>query len=202
MDTEKVDKAFAVIRRLRLPDFIIPYRELPSDATAAIECLMDVFADADQAERERIVQKVEVSFAFVFPRYAHIAAVESVRRNNPGLLKRGLIALTIENAKVDWRDTLPYLAFVYNSALKLNVDVVELFSNAARIACPQFRRLLESYLNRDGAARTLESFHHKESGEGASFTYVYVEPVPSRLPSRTEWEIRMFFRRLRRFFRR
>jgi len=199
MDTEKVDKAFDVIRRLRLPDFILPYRELPSDATAAIECLIDVFADADQSGKERIMLNVEASFAFVFPRYARNAAVESVRRNDPDLLKRGLIALTIENAKVDWRDTLPYLAFVYNSALRLNVDAVELFRNAASIACPQFRRLLESYLNRDGAPRTLESFHYKESGEGASFTYVYVEP-PSRLPSGTEWKTRMFFRRLRRFF--
>ena len=201
MTTETIDRAFDIIRHLRLPEFVFPYRELPSDATAAIESLVDIFADVDEEERKKIVQKVEVSFAFVFTRYAWNAAVESVRRNDPGLLKRGLVALTIENARVDRRDTLPFLELLYNSARKLNVDPAELFRNAARIACAQFRGLLESFLNRDEASRTLEYFHYMESGEGSSFTYVYVEP-PSRQPSRKEWKIRMFFRRLRRVLER
>ncbi len=190
-----VDRAFESIQNVRWEEFF--RRELPTDAVESIECLIDAFASSGPKEREKMTQRVDRSFACVFPAFAKRAAVESVRRNDPALLKRGLIALAIENAKVDLRDTLPYLAFVYHSACKLNVSALELFRDTAKIACPQFRRLLESFLNRDEAARTLESFHYKESGEGTSFTYVYFEP-PSRLPSKIEWRIRGFFRRLRR----
>jgi hypothetical protein len=199
--TGSVDVAIEALRGLRLPDFILPYRELPSHATASIEKLIDVFARANPAERERIVKKVERSFAFVFSGYAQRAAEESVRRRAPELLMRGLIALAIEDARVDWRDTLPFLAFLYNSARKLRVNASELFRDAARIACPRFRRLIESFIIRDEASRSVESFHYKESGEGDSFSYVHVEPS-SRPPSRAKWKIRMFVRRLRRVLQR
>jgi hypothetical protein len=196
-DASSVDVAFQALKPLRLPDFVHPYRDLPSDATAAIEKLIDAFVGADSMEKDAMTKRVEKSFAFVFPRYAYRAAIESVRMNAPELLKTGLIALAIENANFDWRDTLPYLAFIYNSARKLNVDPSELFHDAAAIACSPFRTLLESFLNRDEVSRKVEFFHYKESGEGVSFDYVYVEP-PSHLPSPTVWKIRIFLQRLRR----
>jgi len=191
-----VDDAFESIQHLRVGDFILPSRELPPAAVAAVEDLIGVFEAAGSAEREAITQRVDRSFAFVFERYAHTCAVESVRRNDASLIKRGLLALALENAKVDWRDTLPVAALLHNSALKLKMDTGGLFADIEEIAQPPIRGILSSY-REPTESRTIESYHYKESGQGGSFTYIYVEQ-PSRIPSRTEWKIRQFFRKFRR----
>jgi hypothetical protein len=116
MNVDSVNTAIGIIEGLRLQDFILPYRELPGEALASIEKLIDAFSSANEMERAIIVQRVERSFAFVFERYARRAAEDSIREHDPTLLRRGLIALAIENGKVDWRDSLPFLAFLFNSA--------------------------------------------------------------------------------------
>jgi hypothetical protein len=70
MDASNVNEAIGAIKHLRLPDFILPYRELPAGAVAAIEKLIDAFVSADETEKRRIVQRIQPSFAFVFDRYA------------------------------------------------------------------------------------------------------------------------------------
>jgi len=196
--TDVVEESFRCLRRLHAQDFF--RRELPTDAIASIERLVDVFANSNPAERQRITLGVERSFAFVFPAYARRAAVESVRTNDPGLLKRGLIGLAIENATVDLRDTLPFVAFLYNSALKLNLNATDLLRGVGQDACPRFRRVVEGFLERDEASRSVNSFHYMESGKGAAFTYLYSEP-PFIRPSKVGWRIRMFLLHLRRSLR-
>jgi hypothetical protein len=192
--SDLTDKAFESIHHLRVGDFIFPYRELPSAAIAAVENLTGIFDVATPAEREAITQRVHRPFAFVFERYAHSCAVESVRRNDPSLIKRGLVAPALENAKVDWLDTLPVAALLHNSAVRLKTDAGGLFASIGEIAQPPMRGILSS-CGEPTESRTIESYHYKESGQGSSFTYIYVEP-PSRIPSRTEWKIRPLFRKL------
>lgn len=145
------------------------------------------------------MERVEFSFAFIFQRYAHRAAEKAIRQIDPDLLNRGLIALAIPSAKEDWRDTLVFLALLYRSACKLNVNASELFHEVAQIACPAFRRTLEGFLGRDEGARTIESFHWRETGEGDTSAYVYVQP-PFRRRSKMELRLDRFSRGLRRTF--
>jgi hypothetical protein len=193
-----IDDAFASFEGLTVGDF--NHRELPAEVNESVERAIDAFASAGPKEREEIVARVERTFAFIFDRYARLASVEAVRRNNPGLLARGLIALAIEDAKPDWRDTLQYLAFIYRSACKLNIDPSKLFHETGQIALPPFRRLLEGFLGRDEDARTIESFHWKETGEADAFAYVYVQPPPYRGRAKIKLKLDSFFRRLRSAF--
>jgi len=171
--SDLTDKAFESIRHLRVGDFILPHRELPSAAIAAVENLTGIFDVGTPAEREAITERVDRSFAFVFERYAHSCAVESVRRNDPSLIKRGLVALALENAKVDWRDTLPVAALLHNSAVWLKMDASGLFASIGEMAQPPMRRILSSY-GEPPESRTIESYHYKESGQGSSFTCVHI----------------------------
>ena len=194
--TDVVDRAFELLRSVRWEDYFL--RVPPAETVEAIDRLIDAYISSDPAGREEMAQQVDRSFAFVFPDYAQRAAEGAVRRNDPELLKRGLIALAIENTKTDWRDTLPDLAFIYHSAGKLNVSALDLFRNTATIACPPFQRLLEGFLSRREEMRSIEYFHYKEAGAGHTFRYLYVKP-PSHIPSRLERKTRMFLRRLRQF---
>jgi len=108
--------------------------------------------------------------------------------------------MAIEN-DIDWRDTLPYLSMIYNSAAKLGVDPAKLFRNLGEIAILPFRKTLLTFLDRDEKSRAVESFRFRESGEGSSFNYEYVEPSVER-PSLLRWRVRTFLRKLRRKLRR
>lgn len=188
--TDAVARAFTSLQGLREEAFI--RRKLPPDVIESIERLADAFARSDLKEREEIVGRVEASFRFVFEAYAFHAAQEAIRRNDPGLVKRGLIALAIENTFRDWRDTIPRLALLYRSACKLNMDATELFYQVAQIARPSFRKLIEGY---DGGRlqgfRPIESFRYKETGEGDTFAYEYVPPPGFKMRGEGEtfaWE--------------
>lgn len=198
--TDAVDRAFESFQSLRGRVLDYVHRELSPEVDESIEQLIDVFAGAGPKEREEIMERVEFPFAFIFQRYARRAAEKAIRQINPGLLSRGLIALAIPSAKEDWRDTLPYLAFIYRSACKLNVDPSKLFHETGQIALPPFPRLLEGFLGRDESARTIESFHWKEEGDGNNFAYVYVELPPFRRRSKMELSLVRFFRRFRNAF--
>jgi hypothetical protein len=176
-------------------------RELPAQAIASIEKLIDSFSASNADQRERISGRVDGSFAFVFEYYARVSATEAVRKNDPALLQRGLIALAIANDRVDYRDNLPYLSMIYNSAAKLRVDPTSLFRSVGDIAIFPFRKALLTFLQRDEKSRTVESFRFRESGEGGSFNYEFVEPSVER-PSLLRWRVRTFLRKLRRKLRR
>lgn len=214
--TDAVDRAFASFQGLREEAFI--RRKLPPEVIESIERLADAFACSDPKEREEMVGQVETSFRFIFEGYAFHAAQEAIRRNDHGLVKRGLIALAIENTSRDWRDISPRLALLYRSACKLNMDASELFYEVAQIAFPPFRKLIEGYDGeRKRGFRPIESFCYKETGEGNTFAYEYVPPpglkitgegetfawkfVPShRRPSKTKLRLERLLRRLRNLF--
>lgn len=196
--SDTADKAIESIRGLRKEEFF--RRELPPDAIAAVENLTKAFVDSDPAGRRKLTQRLERPFIWVFARYAYYTAAESVRKNDAPLLRRGLVALAIENGGQDWRDTLPLLALMRNSARRLNVNAAELFSGVAEIASPPLRGMIASSGDCNSERRSIESYHYKESGEGQSFGYVYEEP-PFRIPSRTEWNLRQLFGKLRRRLR-
>jgi hypothetical protein len=165
----------------------------------SVDQLIDVFVSADTQKRQEIMERVDVSFRFVFSSYARRAAEDAIRRNDPTLLKRGLIALAISSAREDWRDTLPYLTMLHRSACKLHMDTAELFHETAQTVCPTFRKLLEVFIDRNSHPRPIESYHYHETGEGETFSYVYVEP-PYVRPSRTRLRWNRFKRRLLNFF--
>ena len=176
-----ISHAFGSLQDLKVGDFF--HRKLPPEALECTDFLIDAFVSSDPAGREQITQRVEKSFAFVFSGYACHAAIESVRRNDPSLLKRGLLALAIENGKIDWRDSLPWIVLLYHSACKMGVDFKGLVHEVAGVACPPFLGVISGFLSRDEEHRTIESVGFRESGDGPSFDYVRFERERERRPT-------------------
>jgi hypothetical protein len=175
-----INHAFERIQGLKVGDFF--HRGLPPGALGGIDLLIDAFVSSDPAGREQIAQRVEKSFAFAFSGYAHHAAIESIRRNDPSLLKRGLLALAIENGKIDWRDSLPWIALLYHSACKMGVDFTRLVHEVREVASQPFAGVVLGFLNRDEEHRTIESVGFRESGDGPPFDYVRVEAERKERP--------------------
>jgi hypothetical protein len=176
--TDKVSAAFEHIQVLKVGD--CRGRPLPHDAIAAIETLADIFA-SEPAERSRIAGSVRPEFSFVFFTFAADAAVESVRQKNADLLARGLLALAIENLKFDARDTLRFLAQIYNSAQLLGVDASQLFAEIRERACAPFSGIIDEFLRRPEELRSTKAFHIRVTKPPQPFGYVVEWKPPSRI---------------------
>jgi hypothetical protein len=171
----ELDTIFEVLRKLKVGDFVHK-RSLPDDAIAAVDKLVDIFGDSDEETRHQIAKKVDFSVSFVFFTYAGMLAVKSVRDQKPSLLRRGLIALAVENDTFDWRDTFFPLVKIYHSARKFpQINPDKLFLSVAEISCQPFRETLLAFINRSEAAKSLEAFGIRESAPPAPFDYEAVQ---------------------------
>jgi len=169
--TENLDSAWALLRSLRVGDFVRS-RELPPHIIASIDTLVDAFVAGDSDEKLRINREVEYTFSFAFFLYAGRAAVESVRRNRPELLRRGLGALAIENLIFDARDSLREVAKLYNSAQKFpQLDPDEVFRSVASTSTTPFNEALSGFIQRSGASKSLARFGLQESTPPTPFNY-------------------------------
>jgi hypothetical protein len=190
---DEISDALASLGVLKVGDFV--HSELPSDVIASIEKLVDAFSTADAEQKHRIVRGVHYTFSFVFFSYAGRAAVESVRQKRPDLLRRGLLALGIENCTFDARDSLRTLVKIYNSTRKFpQVDAAKLFEDAARISCAPFSATLSDFISRPEEQKSLAAFGLKESTPPAPFDYEAMGAPVEQLSSK----VRMFWRQLRR----
>jgi hypothetical protein len=169
--TESLSSAWALLRSLKVLDFM-RNRELPSAVIASIDTVIDAFEAGDRHERNRIICAVDKRFSFVFFMYAGMSAVESVRRNQPELVRRGLIALAIENLTYDWRDSIPQLAKLYHSAQKFSqIDAEELLGDVGRMSNAPFNEMLSSFAQRSEESKALEGFGLRETLPPSLFNY-------------------------------
>jgi len=142
--TPELKVLFGPLRRFKVGDFV-HRRQLPSDAVALIDALVDPFLDV----RREICSQSDPSTSFLLFLYAGQVAVQSVRDQNPAVLARGLIALAIENLAFDGRDTVVALAQIYHSARRLpEVRADGLFQQLAEMSLPPFRDSLLSFVSR------------------------------------------------------
>jgi hypothetical protein len=69
---------------------------------------------------------------------------------------------SIENLRMDYRDTLIGLCAAYHIALKVALDPSKLFREAAAVSLPEYAELLAGFLRRDPRDRTLAAFGWKD----------------------------------------
>lgn len=144
--SENLNSAWAVLRSVKALDFMRT-REMPPSVIASVDAIIDAFDAGDAQERNRITRNVDKTFSFVFFMYARRASIEAVRRGQPGVLRRGLLALAIENLTFDWRDSMPQLVKLYHSAGKFpQVDVGDLFGTVATTSSAPFNQLLSGFI--------------------------------------------------------
>ena len=189
--TEDLGSAWELLRSLKVLDFMHS-RKLPPDAIASIDSVIDAFLVGDAEEKKQINREVDKAFSFAFFMYALMAAVDSVRQNQPVLLRRGLLAVAVENLAFDWRDSLPQVAKLYHSARKFpQIDADGLFRNVADISNEPFNELLSSFIRRPEESKSLACFGLIESIPPAPFDY---EARLRKSPSRFQLYLRPLLR--------
>lgn len=136
---------------------------------ATVEQLCNTYMNADAQLRKKIRESLTADFALFW--FAHDMALRAVRENRAEYLRMGLLALVIEDARRDSRDTLFPLALLYHSASKLGTDVTQLFLWAASMATARMEHVLVEFLDRPAPLREISNFGFKEVQTGSGFDY-------------------------------
>jgi hypothetical protein len=104
-------------------------------------------------------------------------AVLAVGRQSPSLINRGLVALVIEGASQDVRDSIVAVAKLYHSAVKMGIDAQAAFGNAASFAdAGLIKTELKHFASRGPKDRDISAFYWTEEGDGENFRYKQVLP--------------------------
>ncbi|MGC2162724.1 MAG: hypothetical protein WA634_12495 [Silvibacterium sp.] len=137
---------------------------LPDSVIESINSLCMSFEVCSEETRREITSYVTREISYLFLMFSDRAALEALHRKDEECIVRGLEALTIENCKVDWRDSTLRLAPLYHSAVSIGADPERLIASVAAIAVePAKTQLLLSFLERSPENRELAKFGLKET---------------------------------------
>jgi hypothetical protein len=119
-----------------------------------------------------LIRAIKPGTGFVLLGYAHLKAIQAVRENDPRAVELGLLALAVEDLRLDWRDTLVTLSLLVHSARKLRVRPGPLVERAAAVANRQCGDLLRRFLQREREDQSIEAMGYQEGQDEDGFTYV------------------------------
>jgi hypothetical protein len=88
-------------------------------------------------------------------RFAERMAHFSVRKRDPGLVLDGLLAAAILDGRGGPDALVRLCGKLYQSALELDADPVDLFDRAARLAAPATGQVISGFVRRDSDGRIL-----------------------------------------------
>jgi hypothetical protein len=152
--------------------------ETQESVQRAIGELCEVFLGASPEVRAEIVSYVHTEFSTNFFWFAKRMAALGVRRSSPEAVRMGLTALIVENNNFDFRDMLMSLVLIYHSAVKLDLDPLQLFDSAASLTVnEELAEIVRDFPRRSPHDRSLATFRYEESGQGESFRYRRVDPT-------------------------
>jgi len=169
-------------QELRDP-FKNPKRQYSVALGEAMTSVVRMFGTADENNRREIMSRLSSHARNGFLGYASDMAVLAVRRQSPTLIEQGLIALVIEGASQDFRDSIVALAKLYHSAAKLSMDPQKAFEKAASLADPGIvKKEMNWFPLRQPNDRDLKAFYWTEEITEEGFRY---KQLPWSVPQGT-----------------
>jgi hypothetical protein len=129
----------------------------PLDKTIADECKR--YADAGEAERVELRRYARPSCTLLL--FAQRMAVRAMRERSVNDVRLGMLALSIEDQRDDFRDTVGSLAFLLHATRRISADFPSLAANAANLSSPRTADLLRTFAA-DHHSKQLSSYCLKE----------------------------------------
>jgi hypothetical protein len=124
-------------------------KEIEINQNQGLLKLIDLYRNLSSSERELIRKFVDNNIANRLISYSFLMAVESVRKKSKEKLLDGLIAQSIEDSRVDYRDNVIILFLLYNSAKRLGEDFNAIIGRVAELSSPLFAEFLRGFIKRD-----------------------------------------------------
>jgi hypothetical protein len=119
-------------------------KEVPLDWH--IQRLCRRYVNGTPWKRASLRAKVSPHLCSALQHFAWRMAVRALRTKSEEAVKLGLAAISIEDARLDTRETIGWLALLYHAAVRIQCDVDRCFQHTASISSGQTRHLIRSFL--------------------------------------------------------
>ncbi len=144
----------------------------PAFCNEARTSVLEIFKAADPAVRAFITSKLSQDSKDDLVGHARMMAILAIRSESPALISEGLTALAAEaGTGSDGRDSMMSLVLLYHSAVKLGMNVPEIFDEAASLAVDDFQSAIRSFPFRRPHSLDLAAWGMKEATTKNGFDY-------------------------------
>jgi hypothetical protein len=129
---------------------------VPSDLDTQMHKSCEEFRALSELGRAQFSSAISLDEFYTLIEFARRTAVFALRERNTQILRGGLIAVAmIEAKRTDFRDILVVLALLHHTASKIGPDPDVLFRNTAKIAERQVAELMIGFADRDKQNKNL-----------------------------------------------
>lgn len=165
-----LEGALAIVDRTTAAEYYaLPLPWAIDDALAEIA---GAFTAWSAPVREQFQEALGARGRGLFGIFGHRAATMAVRRNDPELLRLGLIGSAIANYTIaPARKVDAALAVFYYCARKLDLEPKELFQDVARFAADEMARELVSFGNRENVSLKQFGWREIRTPDGIRFQF-------------------------------
>lgn len=144
---------------------------LPSPLDDEITTLARAYVQADESERAVVRKLLPADSSTALLAFAERMAVLAVRIGEPIRVRDGLVAIAMENCRLDPREDILVLSLLNHSAAKLGADPVRLFDDVASLAEGRTSELLMSFPRRENELRDIAAMGYTEEASADGFVY-------------------------------
>ncbi len=128
------------------------------DLLAAYRCL-------DEAGRRELSSGLNTYAMKQLLGYAARSAANAVQSKSQDLVRSGLLALAIEGGSEDPRESTIVIAMLYHSSVRLGMEPITTFAEAAGFALPGIKNEILRFPLREPESRDLSAFHLVEKND-------------------------------------
>jgi hypothetical protein len=136
-----------------------------------ISKIINIFVNSPSDGRRELIDALNSDHTFVLLAFAERMAALGVRERSRQRLFEGLIAIVIENFRYDTRENILILSLLNHSCVKIGVDPVELFREAASFADQEAADELNQFVKRPPESKGIKSMGYKEVMAQDGFRY-------------------------------
>ena len=146
-------------------------KPIPCELDKDLLSIVELFINSPDQDREFIAHYLNATHASLLLALSERLASLSVRENSGQHLLDGLIALIAGAKKNDIRDSIAILSLHYNSAVKIGIDPINLFSGAASYSDTEIGKTILEFPLRAQQCKDLKAFSYVESSSPDGFIY-------------------------------
>jgi hypothetical protein len=148
------------------------HSRMPNSVDESVVRFLDEYRDASPEIQERLRSSLTPDYSAGLLAFVERMAVLAVRENNPDRVLYGLLAIALEDFRVDQREDLLVLSLLLNSAIRIKADPDALFNQAAASARkPVAEALLQFLKNNKKKKKIVEQMGYKETMTAEGFDY-------------------------------
>jgi hypothetical protein len=145
---------------------------LPHELDTEVEAIVVAYTGGSASVRQAMADRVERKAAGVLSAYGQRMASTAVRSKSVDPLRRGLVAVSLAEGRLDQPyDNLFVLAALNDAAILIGTTLQTALADVARVLPPAGLAAIQKFDQRQERDKSLESMGLRRAGSGQAFLY-------------------------------